>query len=394
MISPHDSVATRRGPADLAPQPDRAIRFVPRSGPSLYVAPLVVFVATRLLLELVVHIQPQILHSLHKNRPVLPRGDVLAHAWSWFSPWFRFDARWYVGIAQHGYHWGSLGHANTNFMPLYPALIRLFQPVTLGSPWLSALVVANLAFLAAMLAIWRWALLRWDTDVALRALLLVTVFPFTFFFVTPYAEPLFLALAAAAFLFAEEDRWALAVCAAGLSTITRPVGLAVVLGLVVYALARGQRGRAALALLGVLPLLVFVVYLTVSFGQPLGFLTYHSAGWVPPHGGILTTIGSQFHTHLSPLDRLDAALAAIFLASAVLAWRRLGPGYGVYTAVGVLLPLVHGLVSMERYVIVLFPAVAAWATWKNRAVQAALFSLSLLLLLMASIMFAAGVSLF
>jgi hypothetical protein len=141
-------------------------------------------------------------------------------------------------------------------------------------------------------------------------------------------------------------------------------------------------------------MLAFILYLTVAFEQPLAFLTYHSAGWVPPHGGVATTITSQFHTHLSPLDRVDAMLVVLFLASAAVAWRRLGPAYAVYVLVGVLLPLMHGLVSMERYVVVLFPAFALWASWKRKGAQIAMFATSLTLLVTATMMYTSGFSLF
>src|SRR5579885_1837180 len=106
------------------------------------------------------------------------------------------------------------------------------------------------------------------------------------------------------------------------------------------------------------------------------------------------TISSQFHTHLSPFDRVDAACVLLFLASAVLLWRSFGPAYAVYTAVGVLLPLVHGLVSMERYVAVLFPAMALWAIVHNAAVQVMLFSVSLFFLVLAVTLYTTGYSVF
>jgi Gpi18-like mannosyltransferase len=297
-------------------------------------------------------------------------------------------------VAQHGYHWGALGVANTNFMPLYPILIRLLQPVVLGSPWIAAWLSANLAFLLALVLIWRWSFLKWGQGTALRVLVVTVAFPFSFFYAAPYAESLFLALAVAAFLFAEEDRWLLAISAAGLSTIARPVGLAVVLGLMALAMARGRPRQAILTTAALAPLLCFVVYLTVTFGHPLAFLTYHSAGWVRPHGGLLTTVTSQFHTHLSPCDRIDAALALLFLVSAALSWRRLGPAYGMYVLVGILLPLVHGLVSVERYVIVLFPAMALWALQRNRVVQVGIFTISALSLVVFTTMYAAGYAVF
>jgi hypothetical protein len=358
----------------------------------LLIPPLLVFAVTRTVLLGLFWYAPRLLPGPHirANGSVLPRSDLLWAAGGWTRPWFRFDTAWYVGVAQHGYHWASAGQANTNFLPLYPALIRLFQPLTFGSFWLSSWLVANLACLAAVLLLWRWALARFPTDTALRALVLMVCFPFAFFLSTPYAEPLFLALAVAAFVLAEEGRWPLAIGVAASSTITRPVGLAVVLGICVLALSRGERRQAAASMLALLPLAGFAAYLTVTFGRPLAFLAVHSQGWVRPGGGLAHSIAIQFHTRFSPFDRIDAALAIIFLASAVLAWKRLGPAYGVYVAVGVILPLVHGLVSIERYVVVLFPAMAVWATLERRGVQAAILALSLTGLLLGSLMYATG----
>lgn len=357
--------------------------------------PLAVFVVSRLLLVILFSYAHRLLPSPHirANRSLLPHTDPLWALGNWARPWFRFDTGWYVGVAQHGYHWGTAGRANTNFLPLYPALIRALQPLTLGSAWLSSWLVANLACLAAFILLWRWAIERFPAETAMRALLLTVCFPFAFFLSTPYAEPLFLSLALAAFLLAEHDRWPLAILAAALSTITRPVGLAVVLGLIAFALARRRYPQAAISLLALLPLLCFAGYLANEFGQPLGFLAVHSYGWVHPSGGVVHTIAAQFHTKLSPFDRVDAALAGIFLGSAVLVWRRLGPGYAVYVAVGVLLPLAHGLVAIERYVVVLFPATAAWAGIERRALQAGIFMLSVLGLILASLMYAAGYTL-
>lgn len=360
----------------------------------LFVPPVVVFLASRLLLFTLAWAAPRIIPRAHHSASFLPHSDPLAAAWAWSSPWFRFDARWYVGVAQHGYHWGSLGQANTNFLPLYPLLIRLLTPLTLRSPWLASWLLANLAFLAALILLWRWALHRWEKAAALRVLLLTALFPFGFFYAAPYAESLFVLLALAAFVFAEEDRWELAPLAAGLSTVARPVGLAVVLALATLAISHRQFGRMLSVALSLAPLLAFIAYLSVAFGQPLGFLTYHSAGWVSPHGGLLTTLTSQFHTHLSPFDRIDAALAMLFLASGIIAWRRLGPAYGVYVLLGALLPLVHGLVSMERYVIVLFPVMAVWASWRSRWGFTALFAISIMGLVLFTTMFAAGYAIF
>jgi len=99
--------------------------------------------------------------------------------------------------------------------------------------------------------------------------------------------------------------------------------------------------------------------------------------------------------------RAFAGEAAVFFAwrndAALLAAGVLFPpivAAGTYVLVGVLLPLVHGLVSMERYVILLFPVFALWATWKSKWGQSSVFALSLFLLVMATMMFSVGFSLF
>lgn len=378
-----------------APQlaPSRPLPGTDRAA-SRYIIPAVVFTVSRVFLAVLAWVAPHLLGRLRINPSLLPRHDPLASVWAWSSPWFRFDARWYVGVAQHGYHWGSVSHTNTNFFPLYPILIRLTQPLTLNDPWLAALVVSNAAFLAALVLLYRWALARSGSSVALRVILLTVAFPFSFFFAAPYAEPLFLALAIAAFLLAENDRPALAALAAGLSSVTRPVGLAVVAAIVILAYRRFGIRRALIASAGIVPFLLFVLYLGVAVGHPLGFAVYHTYGWLAPHGGVLTTIGSQFHTRLSPFDRIDATLAALFLLSVIAVRRRVGLGYAVFVLLGVLMPLSKSLAGMERYVIVLFPSFAAWATWRNKAVQATLFGTFLLGLVIATTMFADGYSIF
>jgi hypothetical protein len=143
-----------------------------------------------------------------------------------------------------------------------------------------------------------------------------------------------------------------------------------------------------------LPFLAFVAYLWATTGHPLAFTVYHTAGWLPPRGGVITTISRQFHTSLSPFDRVDAAVSLLFLVSAAAVWRVYGFAYAAFVALGVFLPLTRSLAGMERYVTVLFPVPAAWATWRTPIGQAAIFALCLLLLTAATCMFAVGYALF
>jgi hypothetical protein len=259
---------------------------------------------------------------------------------------------------------------------------------------MAAWLVSNLAYLAGLVLLWRWARLRWESERATRVVILFAVFPFSIFFLTPYAEALFFALAVSAFVLAEQNRWWQAAIIVGLATITRPLGPALLVALLIMALQHGNRRAAGYILLSAAPALAFVAYLGFTVGHPLGIVVYHSAGWVTPHGGLLSTLTSQFHTNLTPFDRVDAFVSILFLISAALVWRTLGAPYGAFVLLGVLLPLAHGLVSMERYVIVLFPAIGLWATWDGKVRQAFFFGISLMGLVLVSIMFASGYSIF
>jgi len=244
--------------------------------------PVTVFLLSRCLLLVVTWVAPHLLpRRAHGNRVLLPISDPIWSLGAWAGSWFRYDSGWYTTIAEHGYHYGPLGTASTNFMPLYPAIVRAMQPIAHGSSvWLAAWLVANLAFLASLVVLWQWALLRTNRETALQVLVLVACFPFAFFFAAPYAEPVFFALAISAFLLAEQGRWPLAISLAALTTITRPVGMAVVLGLMALAWQRGERRWCAAAALACIPLLAFTLYLDLAFGHPLAFLTYHSYGWL------------------------------------------------------------------------------------------------------------------
>lgn len=366
----------------------------PAGMPRQVATPALVFVISRIGLFLIAGFASQVLPSKNKYPSLLPASDPLARLGPWARNWFRFDARWYVDVAEHGYHLSTPAASNTNFFPLYPLLIRALQPLTLGSPWLAAWLIANAAFAASLIIIWLWAYRRWDHTVALRTVLLLSVFPFGVFFAAPYAESLFLALAAGAFLLADERRWTGAIVVASLSGITRPVGLAVIVAIVLYALVAEGKKQAAIAALSLMPFLALVCYLWIDTGDPLAFTIFHSAGWVSPHGGVTATLGSQFHTQLSPFDRIDAAASLLFLASAIVVYRRIGPGYGLFVALGVLLPLLHGLVSMERYVSVLFPVFAVWALVGRASVQVGFFTISLFFLILFTMLYAAGYAVF
>src|SRR3954449_6071105 len=132
------------------------------------------------------------------------------------APLARWDAVWYLRVAETGY---GESEARAAFFPLYPLLVRGLATPFGASPaalLVAAYAIALSAFLGALALLHRLASLELGRPLARPALLLLAVFPAALYFGAPYAESLFLLLSVGAFYAARTDRWALAgACAAG-----------------------------------------------------------------------------------------------------------------------------------------------------------------------------------
>src|SRR5205814_1709131 len=104
----------------------------------------------------------------------------------WLNMWSRWDATWYVEVAESGYQFESGKPSTAAFFPLYPLLIRAFDAVLLLPStqywWLmSGLIVSNACLLIALLYLRALLLLDYGENVAARVILYILVFPTTFF---------------------------------------------------------------------------------------------------------------------------------------------------------------------------------------------------------------------
>jgi hypothetical protein len=292
--------------------------------------------------------------------------------------WARWDSDWYVQIAQHGYVWPS---ARPAFFPLYPFLVGGLGRILGGHFVLAGLLISLAAGAGAFVLFYRLAELKLGREGAFRATFFLAIFPTTLFFGAVYSESLFLLLSVAAFLLAEQGRFRGAAFAAGLAALTRPVGLALLPALVIFAWHSGDR-RRALRELVIVPV-VFALYpllLWIWVGHPLAFLGAQSGIWrrhlspYGPLGGFVEAV--QQHA------AKDFVVAALLVPLAVLAWRQLGAAYGVYACASLALPLMwpsdsHALWSIARFGGVLFPIVFVLATLAQRRWVAVVVALGL-----------------
>ncbi|MGZ4493303.1 MAG: hypothetical protein ACXVWU_01255 [Nocardioides sp.] len=200
----------------------------------------------------------------------------------------RWDAQWYAHIATHGYgltkHMADGRHlSDLAFFPLFPVLERAAVSVTGLAAVDAGLVVGAAAGLVAAALLHDLGTRLYDARTGLLLVLLWAAVPVGIVESMAYSETLFTALAAGAVLAAVRHRWLLAGLLAALAGLTRPVGLAVVVGVVLaaaLAVRRREDGlRPALgAALAPLGWLGYVAWVGARVGNPLGYFTV-ADGW-------------------------------------------------------------------------------------------------------------------
>lgn len=313
------------------------------------------------------------LHGPHPSfiHQLIPAwGNSINHGW---------DTQWYTDIAQRGYDWRKpAGTSPTAFFPLYPLLIHLGIALTHRSPLVVALLISNLAFLAALVYLWKLAAWELNRAVAGRAILYLATFPTALFFFAGYTESLFVFLTVGCFYHLRRRDWLLAGLLGGLASATRVTGVLLLLPLA-YEYAHDRNfswrnlNRGAVSLLMVpIGLVVFMLYLWRVVGDPLAF-THSQTAWQKEFtlriwAGFLESVrqivilppASFMQAH----NVINLTLGGLFLVCSVLAARILSPAYGLYMGafwlVTLTSPALQGgyevpLISLSRYILALFP---------------------------------------
>jgi hypothetical protein len=223
----------------------------------------------------------------------LRHGDALQFPADLAELFVRWDASWYLGIAEHGYSTqdnpaqpGANAYA---FSPVFPLLIRGFARAADLPATLAALIISNAAFLAALFVVFAFGRrIGLSERAALYAVALLSVSPGSFVFSAPYTESVFLLLLATAMLLTLGGRfWAAALSAAVLSAV-RPSGFVFAAFPAARLVRLGLRApRAVLARPeALLPiafapagLVAFYWFVYLTTGDPFTTLTTQYEGW-------------------------------------------------------------------------------------------------------------------
>jgi hypothetical protein len=313
------------------------------------------------------------------------RPAVSPHAEpSWIGVWARWDALWYVRVAEVGYAPrfgvddlpGAHGEPPaTCYYPLMPLLMRAVSPVV-GSPLRAALLISNVCLLAAVWLLAALARRLVGDEAAAIAGGLLLLYPPGFFLSAPYAESLGLVLVLAVAWCVLERRFWAAGAFGFLAALGRPSGvfLVVLIGLEWWRAHRKEphstpRSSALAAVLPLLGLSAYLLYCGRALGDFLAPLHCQETGRGPlswPPGPIRELAAGPISLMATRRSVVELAAVGAFLVLGALAFRYVPRSFAVYGLVVILVPLATSLFSFSRISMAAFPVFVTAAALLRR----------------------------
>ncbi len=293
--------------------------------------------------------------------------------------WNQWDTRHYIEIAKNGYQNFSGSEFNIAFFPLYPALIKIFTLI-FRDYVLSALLVANIAYIAASVFLYKLVLKDFSEKIAFRTVFYLSIFPAAYFLHAGYCGSLLLFLSIASLYYARKEKWFWAGSLGLLASLTKITGVILLPVLLIeYLFQRKFRLKdikTNILWLGLAPL-GFLYYLFINyqvFGNAFKFLEIQKNHWgktlALPWKGLLGAIES--FKWRSPSEYITVAGAEIVFALLglfliILAFKYLRFSYGVFAILNwLIITSTSFWLSIPRHTLWLFPIFIVLALITNK----------------------------
>jgi hypothetical protein len=348
-----------------------------------------IFLLSRLVILLFSFLSVILLPRHHIGSPVnyvaLKRCDTTLNCF--LLAWWHSDAVHYVEVAYVGY----VHHTPLSvFFPIFPLLIRGLGMLFGGSiiaDYAAGIFIANMCFYGALVLFYQLLYKDFGHAVARYALIYLAFAPYGLFFFAGYTESLFLLLSLAVFFFLSRgqtrDWWLAGLCGC-VAALTRATGIILLVPFLVLFVQRfgvpfvQKFGLSAILAMALVPagLLIYMLYLWVTFGNPLIFHVEEAAIWQRyttfPWIGIIETIKaiSGFGPRVYAWEVADFTFTLVPLVTLVAGWKRLPLHYSLFSVAMVLFVLCEpcqyeGLLSVPRYLLVVFPIILIFALWSK-----------------------------
>lgn len=291
-----------------------------------------------------------------------------------------WDGAWYGSIVAHGYEFATDGKQhNVAFFPLLP--IVAWPLVREGVPWpLAAGVLANTAFLGALVAIYHIARKRYDEMTARWCVATACLLPPSLFCSVAYPQSLFMLFSAIALYVFTNGYYSAGGLAAALASSAGALGIPLVAALVTDGALRRRGAAMAAALIGCAGIGAFMLYCGIRFHDALAFVHvqhawrhafgFDAAGWKATLASLTTPDG--FRQNIAML-LVPIGLLAILFES-----RRMGSAMTIYGLLALAMLLTSGtMFSVDRNAYAIVPVLVAIGAILRRVPVAGYVVLSL-----------------
>lgn len=318
----------------------------------------------------------------------------------WIWGFGNFDGVHYLRIAQDGY----LAQYSQAFFPVFPVLIRFFSFVfprisnldtnifTDPAFFYSGIVISNVFFLAALYVFYKLIEIDFKKDVATLSIILLLVFPTSFFFGSIYTESLFLLLSVSVIYLIRKGYFFGAALLIAIATATRVTGLLLIPLYLIEAIKSKKIINYLWTLITPMGILIYMIYLKINFRDPLYFLTAQpifGAGRSANQIILLPQVIYRYikifmTTNILSLPFFNALLEFTFtlipLIILALMFKKMRLSYWVFSITTLLLGTLTGTFSsMPRYVLVsIFLLLPYLVSQYKKIVKPAMFIMAIL----------------
>ncbi len=332
----------------------------------------------------------------------LPHSRAVSlNIWELWNVW---DVPHYISIASSGYQ--KLGD-EANFiiyLPFFPLLISIFKFVFQTSYLIAGYIVSLFTSILLAIILYKLTLLDYTKKTAILTVLMLFIFPTSFFLHIPYTESLFILLSVASFYFARQKHYWISFLFIGLATATKIVGLALIPAIFIEVLIldrqnfnkKGIYNKLSILLFGsTFALSGFLIYLFLNYYLWGDFFYFtviqkqHFYETFAPFGqGLVNAFQSLFwRTGLEKIMLGYGQIAAFFLGLGMSFYVlvKVRFSYGIFMFIVLFFSYSMSLwIPMPRYILSLFPMYIALAIFSKNVLFKyiwILFSVILLLIL-------------
>jgi len=324
-----------------------------------------------------------------------PENVYQEQKWDLTSLHARWDSFWYLDIAKNGYslNYNQWGLYNIVFFPLYPLLIKITSVLIGGNSILAGWFLSLFFLFLSLLFLFKLVKEFHPEIDPYSPLLFLLIFPTAFFLNTLYTESIFLFFSLATFYYGFKKKMWYAGFFGFLASLTRVTGALLFIPIIWEYLKDHNFKLKSVFSFNVLPIFLiplgtfsFFLYHYLKFGNFFLFFTVEKS-W--GRAFVLQKNQFLFFSNPSIVNFCLDVLFVIFAFSVTyFVFKKLRTSYGLYMLTTLVVALSTGvLMSIGRYILVLFPTYILAASIKNQYLKKVWIFSSILLLALYTILF-------